>query len=128
MQHANSANTKLNSMVYNSMVYYTNVTHANVTQFYDILHKNVTHFYGILHTNVTQVVLWSQTGSLTPSPDYWDQKVELCQFAPRNLSCCHWSGLWDNLKFNGIFHTNVTQQFTVHYFGFWQEDKGPSFC
>ena len=42
--------------------------------------------------------LWSQTGSLTASPDYWDQKVDLCHFALRNISCCHWSDLWDNLN------------------------------
>ena len=40
----------------------------------------------------------SQTGSLTASPNYWDQQVDLCHFALRNLSCCHWSDLWDNLK------------------------------
>ena len=36
-------------------------------------------------------------GSLTASPNYWDQQVDLCHFA-LNLSCCHWSDLWDNLK------------------------------
>ena len=41
--------------------------------------------------------LWSQTGSLTASPNYWDQQLDLCHFA-LNLSCCHWSDLWDNLK------------------------------
>ena len=46
------------------------------------------------------ILFWflSQTGSLTASPDYWDQKVDLCHFALRNVSCCHWSDLWDNLK------------------------------
>ena len=107
-------------MSLNYMVYYTQnftqvygILHTNATQFYNISHTNVTQLYGILHINVTQVELWSQTGSLTPSPDYWDQKVELCQFALRNLSCCHWSGLWDNLKLDDILHTNVTQFYGI---------------
>ena len=103
--HTNA--TQFYNILHTNVTQFYDTLHTNVSQFYDISHTNVTQLYGILHINVTQVELWSQTGSLTPSPDYWDQKVELCQFAS-NLSCCHWSGLWDNLKFDDSM-VNYTQ-------------------
>ena len=71
----------------------TSKSHSKCTQVFKYMIVQSLYLFGF----------WSQTGSLTASPDYWDQKVDLCHFALRNLSCCHWSDLWDNLKYIFIY-------------------------
>ena len=127
----------LNSMVYftqmspNSMIYYTQMS-LNSMVYYTQMSLNSMVYYTQMSpilwyiTQKCQLILWYITHKCYSSwvmntnrisdTESWllGQKSRTMSIFLRNLSCCHWSGLWDNLIIDGILHTN-SLNYMVYY-------------